>query len=139
MRNTKQIIICFYVAPSAIVEVTTEDNIALGESITLECNATVVRGVTSNLDFQWFVTNNGFVRRLVRSMTNVTGNPNNISTIYRDFLDLPALNASNRGDIYTCEVKINNSNINFLNTSADSLELDFPSKINALTIAYHNG
>ena len=114
------------------MEVTTEDNIALGESIMLECNATVVRGVTSNLDFQWFVTNNGFFRRLVRSVTNVTGNPNNISTIYRDFLDLPVLNASNRGDIYTCEVNINNSNIYFLNTSAGSLELDYPSKIYAL-------
>ena len=114
------------------MEITAEDDVALGESITLKCNATVVRGVTSNLDFQWFVTSNGFFRRSVRSVTDIMGSFNNNSVMYSDFLTLPALNSSNRGDNYTCEVRISNSTINFLTRSAGSLELDFPSKIHFL-------
>lgn len=119
--------------PPANVEVTSRDNVTLGESIALECTATVPRNITNNLNFQWFVTNNRFfVRRLVRNATDITGIHNNISTIYRDLLTLPTLNASNRGDIYTCEVTINNSNVYFLNRSAGSFQLDFPSKIHVV-------
>lgn len=112
------------------MEITTGDDVALGESVTLECTATVTRGITSDLDFQWFVNTNGFFTRLVRSVTDVEGSPNNDdSVIYRDFLTLPALNTSNRGDNYTCEVTISNSSISFLSSNnTGSFELDFPSK-----------
>ena len=122
-------IIFLYVAPPAIVQVTNRDNVALNESVTLECIATVVRGVTSNLNFQWFLTGSRVFRRTVRIATNVTGNVSNTSITFRDFLAVPTLNTFNRGDIYTCEVEISNSSINFSNTSAGSFELDFPSKI----------
>ena len=49
-----------FLVPPAVVEVTSRDNIAFGESVTLECTATVVRDITSSLDFQWFVTSNRF-------------------------------------------------------------------------------
>ena len=125
----------YIIAPPPIVEITTGDNVALGEPVTLECTATVTRGITSDLEFLWFVTTNGFFTRLVRNVTDV-GSPNNNSVIYRDFLSLPALNTSNRGDNYTCEVTISNSSISFLNSNTVSFELDFPSKNNivALTV-----
>ena len=129
------IIIQLYLAPPPIVEITTGDDVALAEPVTLKCTATVTRDITSNLDFQWFVTTNGFFTRLVRSVTDI-GSSNNNSVIYRDFLSLPALNASNRGDNYTCEVTISNSSISFLNSNTVSFELDFTSKNNivALTV-----
>ena len=54
---------------------------------------------------------------------------NNNSVIYTDFLSLPALTTSDRGNVYTCEVTINNPNINVSNNSIGSFELDFASKI----------
>ena len=123
----------YILAPPPIVEITTGDDVALGEIVTLECTATVTRGITSDLDFQWFANTNGFFTRLVRSVTGVEGSPNNNndSVAYRDFLTLLALNTTNRGDNYTCEVTISNSSISFLNSSAGSFELDFPSKNHA--------
>jgi len=122
-------IIFLYVAPPAIVQVTNRDNVALNESVTLECIATVVRGVTSNLNFEWFLSGSRVFRRTVRIATDVAGNASNTSITFRDFLAVPTLNTFNRGDIYTCEVEISNSSINFSNRSAGSFELDFPSKI----------
>ena len=103
--------------------------------MTLQCNATVVRGVTSNLNFQWFVTSS-FFRRSVRTVTDVTGSPMGNSIIYNDYLDLPALNISDRGDIYTCEVSISNSTISFSSISSGSFELDFPGKIQSHGSSY---
>ena len=118
-----------HLAPPPIVEITTGDDVALGEPVTLECTATVTRGITSDLEFQWFITTRGFFTRLVRSVTDVEGSPNNNnSVLYRDFLALPALNTFNRGDNYACEVTISNSSISFLNSNTGSFELDFPSK-----------
>ena len=114
-----------------MVEITTEDDVALEETVTLQCNATVVRGVTSNLEFQWFVTSSEsrFFNRSIRIVTDVIGSPMGNSVIYNDYLDLPALNAFDRGDIYTCEVRISNSTLSFSNISSSSFELDFPGKI----------
>ena len=113
------------------MEITTGDDVVLGEPVTLECTATVTRGITSDFDFQWFVITDGFFTRLVRSVTDVGGiqSPNNNSVIYTDFLSLPALTTSDRGNVYTCEVTINNPNINVSNNSIGSFELDFASKI----------
>ena len=49
-----------HLAPPPIVEITTGDDVALGEPVTLECTATVTRGITSDLEFQWFITTRGF-------------------------------------------------------------------------------
>ena len=120
-----------FLVPPAIVEITAEDDIAFGEPVTLQCNATVVRGVTSNLNFQWFITSNEsvFFRRSVRTITDVIGSPIGNSIIYNDYLVLSALNVSDRGDIYTCEVRISNSTVSFSDISSGSFELDFPGKI----------
>ena len=119
-----------FLVPPAIVEITTEDDIAFGESVTLECTAAVVRGVTSGLQFQWFVTSyNGLFRKLVRNVANVAGNSSNKTIIYKDVLVLPSLDKSVRGSIYTCIVGISNSSISFLNRSSSSLQLNFTGKI----------
>ena len=127
-----------FLAPPAIVEITAEDDVAFEEPVTLQCNATVVRGVTSNLNFQWFVTRSEsrFFRRSVRTVTDVTGSPMENSIIYNDYLVLTALNISDHGDIYTCEVSISNSTISFSNISSGSFELDFPGKIQSHGSSY---
>ena len=90
-----------------------------------------MKGVTSNLNFQWFVTSSEsvFFRRSVRTVTDVTGSPIGNSIIYNDYLVLSALNISDRGNVYTCEVRISNSTVSFSSISSGSFELDFPGKI----------
>ena len=133
-----------FIVPPASVKITTKDDVALnfGESVTLECTATVVRGVTSGLHFQWLLISNSKYnetsRRIqtpVRNVTVVTQSANNGTIIYKDFLTLPPLKRSHLGNIYICEVEISNpkgvtnSRINYFYRRNSRFMLNFPGKI----------
>ena len=75
----------------------------LGQPLMLQCNATVVRVITSTVDFIW-TTDNTQVRRV----NNVTASSTiNSSFIYNDSFIIPSLNISDIGKVYECEVLIN--------------------------------
>ena len=72
----------------------------------LQCNATIVRGITSTVDIIW-TTGDTQVRRV----NNVTANS---TSVYIDSLIIPLLGISDIGSTYQCEVLINS----FLPTTA---------------------
>ena len=76
---------------------------SIDQPLVLQCNATIVRGITSTVDIIW-TTGNTQVRRV----NNVTASSNiNSSSIYNDSFIIPSLNLSDIGSVYECEVVIN--------------------------------
>ena len=89
--------------PIVTVEGTTTNSPAIYQPLILLCTATIVRGITSEVDIIW-TTGNTQVRRV----NNVIASSNiNSSSIYNDSFIIPSLNLSDIGSVYECEVLIN--------------------------------
>ena len=74
----------------------------VGQSLTLECNITTVRGITSRVDIVW--SSNGVeLRRVIGVTTNST---NDNSLLYEDTYDIPLLSTSDDGRVIECEIVI---------------------------------
>ena len=73
-----------------------------GEPLTLTCDVTTVRGITSGLIIIWSSQSLGEVRRV----ENVTGNVVDSSVFYRDQLNISSLTTD---DTYTCRAFINST------------------------------
>ena len=85
---------------------------AIDEPLTLQCTATIVRGITSAVDIIW-ITGDTQVRRV----NNVTASSNiNSTSVYNDSLIIPSLNISDIRSVYQCEVLINS----FVPTTANT-------------------
>ena len=75
----------------------------IGEPFTLQCNATIVRGITGTVDIIWTTGDTQ-----VRKVNNVTASSNiNSTSVYNDLFIIPSLNISDIGNVYQCEVLIN--------------------------------
>jgi len=77
----------------------------VSQSLTLECNVTTVRGITSRVDIVW--SSNGLELK-----RNKGANVSFISdglVIYTDYYDTLQLNTSDNGRVYQCEVFVNTS------------------------------
>ena len=89
--------------PIITIEATAINSPEIYRPLILQCNATIVRGITSTVDIIW-TTGNTQVRRV----NNVTASSNiNSSSIYNDSFIIPSLNVSDIGSVYECEVVIN--------------------------------
>ena len=89
--------------PIDMVEIMLTSIAVFGQPLILQCNATIVRVITSTVDIIW-TTDNTQVRRV----NNVTASSNiNSSFIYTDSFIIPSLNISDIGRVYECEVLIN--------------------------------
>ena len=76
---------------------------AINQPLTLQCTATIVRGITSRVDIIW-TTGDTQVRRV----NNVTASSNiNSTSVYYDSFIIPLLNITDIGNVYQCEVLIN--------------------------------
>ena len=76
---------------------------AIDEPLTLQCTATIVRGITSTVDIIW-TTGDTQVRRI----NNVTAiSYINSTSLYYDSLIIPPLNVDDIGSVYECEVLVN--------------------------------
>ena len=76
---------------------------AIDEPLILQCNATIVRGISNAVDIIWTTGDT-----LVRRVNNVTASSNTNSTsVYNDSFIIPSLNVSDIGSVYQCEVLIN--------------------------------
>jgi len=73
----------------------------VGDLLSLECNVTTVRGITSSVDIVW-ITNDEEVRRV----NNVSGETRSKSKVYKDYYDIPRSLLKNNS-IYYCQVIIN--------------------------------
>ena len=92
-----------YVDPIVTVEVNTASIPTIHQPLTLQCNGTTVRGITSTVDIIW-TTGDTQVRRV----NNVTASSSiNSTSVYNNLFITPSLNVTDIGSVYQCEVLIN--------------------------------
>ena len=77
----------------------------VGQSLTLECSLTAVRGITSRVDVIWRNSDGD-----VEIITGVNASSlNNNFTMYSASYNIPLLGTTDDGRVYQCEVVINTS------------------------------
>ena len=98
-------IFLFYVlVPTPVVRISTPVTQMVGDPLTLQCNGTTVRGITSRVDIVW--SNGGTV---LRRMNGTTPTTIGSSLVYTDSLNIPPLSTTADGRVIQCEVVINTS------------------------------
>ena len=92
----------FYTVPAPIVNVTSLNNQIVGQSITLQCKVTTVRGITSSVDIVWSSGDTELQR-----MNSVSSTTVNNSLVYTDTYNIAQLVTIDDGRMIHCEVVIN--------------------------------
>ena len=92
----------------------------VGQSLTLQCEVTTVRGITSRVDIVW--SSNGTE---LERMNNVSSTTMDNSLVYTDSYTISQLNTTDDGRVIQCEVVINASSPVMAN---DSFTLDVTCK-----------
>ena len=88
----------------------------VGQSLTLQCEVTTVRGITSRVDIVW--SSNGTE---LERMNNVSSTTMDNSLVYTDSYTISQLNTTDEDRVIQCEVVINASPIVM---ASDSITLD---------------
>ena len=86
------------------MSLTDPDTLMLGESVTLQCEVTTVRGITSRVDIVWSSGGTELQR-----INNVSSTMMSNSLVYTDSYTISQLNTSDDGRVIQCEVVINAS------------------------------
>ena len=98
LKNTYICTLCsllFCTVPTPIVKVTALNSTqTVGQSLTLQCEVTTVRGITSRVDIVW--RRNDTIINSTR-VTAVGSSP-----VYRNFYTISQLNTSHDGEMYEC-------------------------------------
>ena len=101
------VIILFYIiVPIPNVTVTAPNNQPVGQSLTLQCNVTTVRGITSRVDIVW---RNSIGSNELQRMDNVSSTTMDNSLVYTDSYTISQLSTTDEGRVIQCEVVINAS------------------------------
>ena len=90
----------------------------VGQPLTLECIATTIRGINSQVDIVWTNVNNGME---LRRSNNVIGTMANFNSVYRDYFNILQLTTDHNDVKYECKVIIN---ANLLVMATGNLTLD---------------
>jgi len=98
--------------PTPIVTVTALRPQIVGQSLTLECSGTTVRGITTRVDIIW--RGGGTT---LRRTNNIPSTMMASSIMYTDTYTISQLNTSDDEREYQCEVVINTSPPVMINTS----------------------
>ena len=94
------------IVPAPTVIVTALNTQTVGQSLTLQCNVTTVRGITSRVDIVWSNSNDGTVLQRMNDVSSTTmGN----SLVYTDSYTISQLSTTDEGRVIQCEVVINTS------------------------------
>ena len=94
----------FFLVPTPTVNVTNISTQIVGQSLTLQCKVTTVRGITSRVDIVW--SSDGTVLRRINDTTATTMDN---SLVYTDSYTISQLNTTDDGRVIQCEVVINTS------------------------------
>ena len=94
------------------VEVLSSDNQTVGQSLTLQCEVTTVRGITSRVDIVW---SSGGIE--LQRMDNVSSTMMSNSLVYTDSYNISQLNTNDEDRVIQCEVIINASPLIMANNS----------------------
>ena len=92
----------------------------VGQSLTLQCEVTTVRGITSRVDIMWRSGGTELER-----MDGVSSTTMGNSLVYTDSYTISQLNTTDDGRVIQCEVVINASPSVM---ASDSITLDIASK-----------
>ena len=104
---------CVYIlVPTPNVTVIAPNTQTVGQSLTLQCNVTTVRGITSRVDIVW--SSNDTVLRRINDTTATTINN---SLVYTDSYTISQLSTTDEGRVIQCEVVINASPLVMANNS----------------------
>ena len=106
----------FHLVPVPDVSVSAPTTQTVGQSLTLQCEVTTMRGITSRVDIVW--SSNGTVLRRVNSVSSTTMDN---SLVYTDSYTISQLSTTDEGRVIQCEVVINASPSVMAN---DSITLD---------------
>ena len=85
--------------------VTAPNTQTVGQSLTLKCNVTTVRGITSRVDIIWSSDGIEFERMEGVTVSSTTDN----SVVYTETYNISQLSTTDDGREYQCEVVINTS------------------------------
>jgi len=99
--------------PTPEVSVIAPDQ-TVGQSLTLECNVTTVRGINSRVDIIWS-RNGEEVNRTNDTMMDT-------SLIYTDTYTIPLLSTDDEGAVFDCEAVINSTPM-VMNNSSITLDV----------------
>ena len=111
----------FHVVPAPTVAVTAPDIQIVGRSLTLQCEVTTVRGITSRVDIVW--SSGGMELKRSNGATSMTmGN----LQVYIDSYTIPILMTMDKGRVIQCETVINTANTSIV--AGDNITLDASSK-----------
>ena len=103
---------------------TVPNNQTVGQSLTLQCEVTTVRGITSRVDTVW--SSGGTV---LQRINNVSSTMTSNSLVYTNFYTISQLSTTDDGRVIQCEVVINTSP---LVMASDSITLDVTGKYNII-------
>ena len=92
------------------------DNQTVGQSLSLQCEVTTVRGITSSVDIVW---SSGGME--IERMDNVNAATVGNSSVYTGFFNIPTLNTTDNNRVIECEAVIN---VNPTVIGNDSIMLD---------------
>jgi len=90
--------------PTPNVSVTALNTQTVGQSLTLECSVTTVRGITSRVDIIWSRNDEEFNRT-----NNISSTMIDTSLIYTDTYTIQLLNTDDEDAVFGCEAVINTS------------------------------
>ena len=93
-----------FLVPNPMVLVTAPNTQTVGQSLTLQCEVTTVRGITSSLDIVW--SSGGIVLRRINGTTATTVDN---SLVYTDSYTISQLSTTDDGRVIQCEVAISAS------------------------------
>ena len=117
-----------HLVPTPTVSVTALNNQMVGRSLTLQCEVTTVRGITSRVDIVW--SSNGMeLNRTENILLTMMSN----SQMYRDSYTISLLSTTDDGRMIQCEVVINTSS---LVTASGSITLDVTGKCCMICVSF---
>ena len=90
--------------PTPSVSLTAPNTQTVGQSLTLQCEVTTVRGITSRVDIVWSSGGTELER-----MNNVSSTTMDNSLVYTDSYTISQLSTTDEGRVIQCEVVINAS------------------------------
>ena len=105
---------CVILVSTPIVTVTPPITQTVGQSLTLQCEVTTVKGITSRVDIVWSSDGTELER-----MNDVSSTTMDNSLVYTDSYNISQLSTTDDGRVIQCEVVINTSSL-----ASDDITLD---------------
>jgi len=94
-----------FLVPLPSVVLTAPSTQIVGQSLTLECSITTVRGITSRVDIVWSSGSTELARRIGVNSSSMTDN----SMVFTDSYTIPQLSTAHEGESYECEIAVDSS------------------------------